>query len=98
MFDEGYVAIVITDATADPNTTQSFDILSLRVGRIIGWYPEHVKVEVYNEKKGVKIEKVFPKTITEIIENPFYDIMNRPNSTLKRLKSILNDLDALNNE
>lgn len=97
MFDEGYVAIVITDATADPNTTQSFDILSLRVGRIIGWYPEHVKVEVYNEKKGVKIEKVFPKTITAIIENPFYDIMNRPNSTLKRLKSILNDLDALNN-
>jgi len=97
MFDEGYVAIVITDATADPNTTQSFDILSLRVGRITGWYPEHVKVEVYNEKKGVKIEKVFPKTITAIIENPFYDIMNRPNSTLKRLKSILNDLDALNN-
>lgn len=96
MFDEGYVAVFITDATADPNGSQHYDILSLRAGRIVEWYPQHVKVEVYNERTGKRQEEIVAKTICSIIRNPFYDIMNRPNSTLKRLKNLLNDLDALN--
>lgn len=96
MFDEGYVAIVPTDATANPYKSASFDVLGLRVGRIVEWYPQHIKVEVYNENTGTKVQKVWPKTIAAVIENPFYDIMNRPNSMLRRLRSILNDLDALN--
>lgn len=96
MFDEGYVAMFITDATANPAKTSSYDVISLRVGRIVDWYPQHVKVEVYNETTGKKEEVITPKTQTAIVTNPFYDIMNRPNSTLRRLKQILNDLDALN--
>lgn len=96
MFDEGCVAIVATDATSNPNLSASYDILGLRVGRITQWYPQYVKVEVYNEFTGKKEEIITPKIHTAIVTNPFYDIMNRPNSTLKRLKQILNDLDALN--
>jgi len=96
MFDEGYVGLFITDATANPNKSSSYDVISLRCGRIVEWYPQHVKIEVYNENTGKKEEVITPKTVTAIITNPFYEIMNRPNSTLRRLKQILNDLDALN--
>lgn len=96
MFDEGYAAVFITDATADPNKSQSYDVLALRCGRIVEWYPQHVKVEVYTERTGKREEVIVAKTVCAVIRNPFYDIMNRPNSTLKRLKNLLNDLDALN--
>ena len=96
MFDEGCVAICATDTTSNPYKSASYDVLSLRVGRIVEWYPQHVKVEVYNETTGKKEEVTIPKTLVAIVTNPFYEIMNRPNSTLRRLKQILNDLDAVN--
>ena len=98
MFDEGIVAAVITDADIDPNDNNSYDILSLRVGRIMEWFPYHVRVEVYNERLGYKEEIIVEKAHTAIIQNPFYEIMNRSNSTLQRLKNVLNGLDVVNNE
>lgn len=93
MFDEGVVAVVITDATANPKFTESYDILTLRVGKIIEWYPENVKVKLYNDRTGRKEERIFPKHCTAIIQNPFYSIMNEPNSVAKRLMRKLALLD-----
>lgn len=93
MFDEGVVAVVITDATANPKITESYDILTLRVGKIIEWYPENVKVKLYNDRTGRKEERIFPKHCTAIIQNPFYSIMNEPNSVAKRLMRKLALLD-----
>lgn len=93
MFDEGVVAVVITDATANPKVTESYDILTLRVGKIIEWYPENVKVKLYNDRTGRKEERIFPKHCTAIIQNPFYSIMNEPNSVAKRLMRKLALLD-----
>ena len=92
MCQEGVVALVPIDTTLDPKNG-SYDIESLRVGEITQWYPAHVKVKVYNEKTGKKQEVIFPKTTVAIIENPFYEIMNSPNSTLKRLVSKMALLD-----
>lgn len=85
MFDEGYVAVVPVETIGDPFVTNSYDILELRTGKITYWYPDRVKVEVYNERIGEKQEIVLPKRTVAIIENPFYAVMNEPNSTLKRL-------------
>lgn len=93
MFDEGVVAVVITDATANPKITESYNILTLRVGKIIEWYPENVKVKLYNDRTGRKEERIFPKHCTAIIQNPFYSIMNEPNSVAKRLMRKLALLD-----
>lgn len=93
MFDEGCVAIVPTDTDINPKVTGGYDILSLRTGKITQWYPEEVKVLVYNEAKGQKEEIIVPKKTTAIIENPFYSVMNEPNSTLQRVIRKLNLLD-----
>lgn len=85
MLDEGCVAIVPTDTTDNPSQTDSYDILSMRVGKITQWYPDTVRVKVYNENSGEKEEIILPKTQVGIIENPFYTVMNESNSTLKRL-------------
>lgn len=85
MLDEGCVAIVPIDTTYDPEVTGSYDILSLRTGQITEWYPRHVKVKAYNEATGRKEEILLPKESVAIIENPFYVVMNAPNSTLQRL-------------
>lgn len=98
MLDEGVVAVVPTDATEDPRYTDSYDIGELRVGRIVGWQPQHVKVRLYNEYTGRREDKFFPKKMVAIIENPFYSIMNEPNSTLKRLIRKLNLLDAIDEQ
>lgn len=98
MFDEGHVAVVITEADIDPTYTTAYDINTLRVGQILEWYPQDVKVKVYNEKTGSKEDIIVPKRITAIIENPFYSIMNEPNSTLKRLIRTLNRLDIVNDQ
>lgn len=98
MFDEGVVAVVPTDATEDPRYTDSYDIGELRVGRIVSWQPQHVKVRLYNENTGQREDKFFPKKMVAIIENPFYSIMNEPNSTLKRLIRKLNLLDAIDEQ
>lgn len=96
MCDEGYVAAVIIDADNNPRFGGSYNIQSMRVGKIVEWYPYEVKVEVYNERTGKREQLTFPKSITAIIENPFYEIMNRPNSTAQRLIRTLAELDLLN--
>ena len=98
MIDEGYVAIVPTDTSENPITHSSFDIYSCRVGKIVGWLPKDVTVEVYNENTGKKEQLTLPKRIIPIIENPFYMVMNEPNSTLQRLLRVLNQIDRLNEQ
>ena len=98
MFDEGNVAVVPTSATEDPRKTSSYDIGSLRVAEIIAWKPYSVKCRLYNEKTGHKEDKLFPKSMVSIIENPFYSIMNEPNSILKRLIRKMNLLDAIDEQ
>lgn len=85
MLDEGCVAIVPTDTTANPNFTESYDILTMRTAKIKEWFPNDIKVELYNERTGQKEEIVLPKKTVAIVENPLYSIMNEPNSTLQRL-------------
>ena len=94
MFDEGSVAIVPVETNLNPTLTGGYDILSLRTGKIIEWYPQHVRVKLYNDKTGLKEEIMLPKKVVAIIENPLYSVMNEPNSTLKRLIRKLNLLDA----
>ena len=99
MFDEGCVAVVPTDTNYDPTTlSQSYDILELRTGKILSWFPSEVVVHLYNERKG-KFEDVrLPKSSVAIIENPFYSIMNEPNSILQRLIRTINKLDTYNEQ
>ena len=94
MLDEGSVAIVPVDTTKDPKITSAFDILSMRVGKIIEWKPQHVKVEVYNDRTGQKEDIMVPKSTVAIIENPLYAIVNEPNSTMQRLIRKLGLLDV----
>lgn len=98
MLDEGCIALVPTDLTADPNVTESYEVLEARVGKVVEWYPQEVRVEVYNETTGKKEEVIINKRYTPIIENPFYSIMNEPNSTLQRLLRVLNQLDRVNEQ
>ena len=96
MCDEGVVAAAIIDADNNPRITDSYNIRSMRVGKILEWYPYEVKIEAYNEKTGRRDTMVLPKSCTAIIENPFYEIMNRPNSTAQRLIRTLAELDQIN--
>lgn len=98
MFDEGVVALVPVDTTINPNITDSYDICSIRTGRIVEWRPDSVRVSVYDEKAGSKKEVIVPKRMVAIIENPFYSIMNEPNSTLQRLIKKLNLLDVIDEQ
>lgn len=98
MLDEGCIAIVPVDTIGDPIVSESYEIYTLRVGRIIQWYPKDVRVELYNENKGYKEEIVVPKYMTAIIENPLYAVMNEPNSTLQRLIRKLNLLDVIDEQ
>lgn len=98
MMDEGVVAIVPVDTTINPEKSGSFDILSMRTGKIKEWYPEHVTVELYNEKTGRKEDLLLPKNTIGIIENPLYAVMNEPNSTLQRLIRKLNLLDVIDEQ
>lgn len=94
MLDEGVVALVPIDTTVNPNTG-SFDILTMRTGKILQWHPKHVKVEVYNEETGNKEQLMLPKSKIGIVENPLYSVINEPNSTLKRLIRKLSLLDLV---
>ena len=98
MFDEGCVAIVPVDTDIDLSNTDSYEIESVRTGKIIEWYPKHVKVMVYNDNTGKKEELIMPKSKVAIIENPLYAVMNEPNSTLQRLIRKLNLLDAVDEQ
>lgn len=96
MFDEGVVAVVPTDTDINPMDTSSYDILSMRTGRIVSWYPDSVKIHIYNENRGRYQDIIMPKSRVAIIENPFYSVMNEPNSTLQRLIQAINKLNAAN--
>lgn len=95
LFDEGAVALVPVDTTLNPKETESFDIRSMRVGRVVDWRPRHVTVEVYNDEDGQKHEILMPKKSVAIIENPMADVMNGPNSTISRLQRKLSILDSI---
>lgn len=98
MFDEGSVAIVPVDTIKDPMKTDSYEILTLRTGRIVTWYPKHVRVELYDDNTGIKREITLPKSRVGIIENPLYAVMNEPNSTLQRLIRKLVLLDSIDEQ
>lgn len=93
MLDEGAVAIVPVDTTLNPRVTDSYDILSMRTGKILEWYPQHVRVRIYNERTGEKEELILPKKQVAIIENPLYSVVNESNSTMQRLIRKLRLLD-----
>lgn len=95
LFDEGVAAVVPVDTSADPTVTGAFDIQTMRVGKIVEWYPKYVRVSLYNEDKGYNEDIVLEKQMVAIIENPLYDVMNEPNSTLQRLIRKLNMLDSV---
>lgn len=98
MLDEGSVAIVPVDTTIDPTKTGSYDIDTMRTGKIIEWYPRHVKVRVYNDRTGQKEDLVLPKKTVAIIENPLFAVVNEPNSTGQRLIRKLALLDAVDEQ
>ena len=98
MLDEGCVAIVPVDTTYDPSITGSYDIQTMRVGKILDWYPQHVRVRLYNERTGTKENILVPKSTVAIIENPLYAVVNEPNSTMQRLIRKLNLLDVIDEQ
>lgn len=98
MLDDGYICAIPTKATHDPMRTDSYDIQSLRRGKVIEWYPRAVKVEYYDETTGTRVQHIYPKKMIAIIENPFYSVMNAPNSTLQRLIRKLAILDAIDEQ
>lgn len=98
MLDEGCVAIVPVETDTDPRNTDSYEILSMRTGRILEWYPAHVKVRVYNERTGQREDLTLPKSKIAIIENPLYSVINEPNSTMQRLIRKLNLLDSVDEQ
>lgn len=95
MFDEGVVAVVPVDTTLSPENTGSYDILSMRVGKIVNWYPRHVTVRLYNDQTGQNEDVTIEKKNCAIVENPLYAVVNDENSTLKRLIRKLNQLDDI---
>ena len=98
MLDEGVVAIVPIDTTLNPLDTSSFDVLSMRTGKITQWYPAHVKINVYNDRTGNREDIIMPKKSVAIIENPLYAVINEPNSTMQRLIRKLSLLDIVDEQ
>lgn len=97
LFDKGVVAVVPVDTTLNPELSGGYDIKTMRVGTVAQWYPQHVRVDLYNEITGRREEVTLRKSVVAIIENPLYSVMNEPNSTLQRLISKLNLMDNVDN-
>lgn len=97
LLDEGCIAIVPVDTSDNPVDNSLYDIYTLRVGKIVQWYPKHVKISLYNEKQGRRQEITLEKRFVAIVENPLYPVMNEPNSTLQRIINKLNLLDTVDN-
>lgn len=95
LFDKGVIAVVPVDTTINPRYTGGYDIRTLRVGEVVGWFPEHVRVKLWNQKMGRHDELILPKRIVAIVENPLYAVMNEPNSILQRLIRKLQLLDQV---
>lgn len=98
IFDKGVAAIVPVDTSLNPISSGGYDILTLRVGEIVQWYPEHVQIWLYNQSLGYRQLITLPKSVVAIVENPLYSVMNEPNSTLQRLLYKLNLLDAVDDQ
>ena len=98
LFDEGCVAVVPVLTSANPRYTESYDVYKLRVAKIVEWFPKDVKVNIYNEDTGKKEDLILPKKMVAIIENPFYAIMNEPNSLFQRLRRLLVQVDRTNEQ
>ena len=98
MFDDGCVAIVPISTSSNPKVSTSYDIYTMRTGKIVEWYTDSVRVRIYDDIHGRKEEVVLPKTMVAIVENPFYSVMNEPNSTLQRLIRKLNLLDYIDEQ
>ena len=98
MLDEGCVAIVPIDTDIDPKVSGSYDILSMRTGKVVEWFPKHVRVSLYNEQNGRREEVTLPKSSVAIVENPFFAVINEPNSTLNRLMRKLSLLDIVDEQ
>ena len=98
MFDEGCVAIVPVDTTIDPRNSNSYDIQTMRTGKILEWFPDKIRIRLYNDRTGEKEEITLPKKMVAIVENPLYAVMNEPNSTLQRLIHKLNLLDDIDEQ
>lgn len=98
MFEQGSAALVAVDTSADPTSTDSYEIDSLRVGRVSKWYPRHVEIDLYDDRSGNRKQIVLPKEVVAIVNNPLYEVMNRPNSDLQRLINKLSILDAIDKQ
>lgn len=96
--DEGVVAVIAVDTTHDPKKIGSYEINSLRTGKIKEWFPRHIRVEAYNDRNGRREDIILPKEQVAIIENPLYSVMNEPNSTLRRLIHKLSLLDVIDSQ
>jgi hypothetical protein len=98
IIDKGVAAILPIETNVNPNRSGGYDIVNMRVGEVVSWYPKHVTVSVYNENTGQRQEITVDKRIVAIVENPLYAVMNSPNSTLQRLMRKLNLLDAIDEQ
>lgn len=98
LFDKGVAAIVPVETDVNPAANTDFQILSMRVGEVVAWYPKHVKISLYNERRGIREEIILAKDFVTIVENPLYSVMNAPNSTLQRLIRKLHLLDAVDEQ
>lgn len=98
MMDEGVVAIVPVDTTVDPTVSSSYEINTMRTGKILEWYPQYVRVRIYNDRTGNKEEIMLPKSQIGIVENPLFAVMNEPNSTMQRLARKLALLDVIDEQ
>lgn len=98
LLDKGTIAVVPVDTTINPSLSGGFDVKTLRVGEIVGWYPQHVRIRLYNEAKGFQEEIILEKKFVAIVENPLYTVMNEPSSTLQRLIRKLNLLDVVDEQ
>lgn len=98
MFDKGVVAIVPVDTTSEPINSNAYDILTMRAAEVVAWYPQHVRVNLYDENKGYRRQITLPKSMVAIVENPLYQIMNEQSSTLQRLIHKLNMLDQIDEQ
>ena len=98
MLDEGCVAIIPVDTSIDPNSSETWSVDSFRTAKIIDWYPDHIRVKIYNDTRGIDEEVVVKKSVACIVENPFYSIMNEPNSTMQRLTRKLAMLDSVDEQ
>lgn len=98
MLDEGCVAVVPIDTTVNPTKSDSYSIESMRIGKILEWFPSYVRIQVYNDRKGYREDILLPKDTVAIVENPLYAVMNEPNSTLQRLVRKLSLLDVVDEQ